>query len=236
MHKSRKKAFTLIELLVVIAIIAILAAILFPVFAKARSRARTTQCMNNVKQISTAFLSYFQDYDERFPPFAGVTTWGDKQGWSERLYPYVKNMQVYRCPENNKSTFCYAMNAVSSSNTLGTISRVRNPARFIHLTECCGSGNVNDSYISGDSDLTTEWGANQQDGWVYGDRNGQFHDSPQPRPMPIAKFRELPGRHWGRLYFPGWHNEGNNIMFLDGHTTYILGWNSDKMTFNDYKN
>jgi len=64
---SRQRGFTLIELLVVIAIIAILAAILFPVFAQAREKARQTQCVNNMKQIALGVLQYVQDYDERFP-------------------------------------------------------------------------------------------------------------------------------------------------------------------------
>jgi prepilin-type processing-associated H-X9-DG protein len=52
----------------------------------------------------------------------------------------------------------------------------------------------------------------------------------------VLHFREVPGRHWGRLYFPGWHNKGNNLMFLDGHVAYFTGWVPEKMTFNDYKN
>ncbi|NMC81822.1 MAG: prepilin-type N-terminal cleavage/methylation domain-containing protein, partial [Armatimonadetes bacterium] len=66
---SNRKGFTLIELLVVIAIIAILAAILFPVFAKARDRAKATTCLNNMKQLSLAFLNYFEDHEQMFPPY-----------------------------------------------------------------------------------------------------------------------------------------------------------------------
>src|SRR5689334_11522576 len=73
---GERRAFTLIELLVVIAIIAILAAILFPVFAKAREKARQASCMSNEKQIGLAFLGYTQDYDEKFPPLEGCTGTG----------------------------------------------------------------------------------------------------------------------------------------------------------------
>jgi prepilin-type N-terminal cleavage/methylation domain-containing protein/prepilin-type processing-associated H-X9-DG protein len=242
MKRTSKSGFTLIELLVVIAIIAILAAILFPVFAKARTRARQTACMNNVKQLSLAFLTYFQDNDERFPPYAGVQAWGDHMGWSERIFPHVRSMEVFICPENDMSTFCYAMNALSSVNYLGQTSRVRNPARFIHLLECCGSGNRRvKGAITGDSDLTTEWSANlpadnQPDGLVYGTKTGGLSFTKIANPLPIWKYRDVPGRHWGRLYFPGWHNGGNNVMFLDGHVRYFVDWDGAAMTFNDYKN
>jgi len=96
-----RKGFTLIELLVVIAIIAILAAILFPVFAKAREKARQASCLSNVKQISLAFMQYIQDYDERFPGYAfGSYTADPWIIWPDQMQPYVKNWQVYRCPSS----------------------------------------------------------------------------------------------------------------------------------------
>jgi prepilin-type N-terminal cleavage/methylation domain-containing protein/prepilin-type processing-associated H-X9-DG protein len=106
----RSKGFTLIELLVVIAIIAILAAILFPVFAKAREKARQTSCLSNLKQIGIATLAYCQDYDERMPFIYWNTTndarvidgWPGNTGryitWAELIYPYVKNGQMFQCP------------------------------------------------------------------------------------------------------------------------------------------
>jgi prepilin-type N-terminal cleavage/methylation domain-containing protein len=100
---TRARAFTLIELLVVIAIIAILAAILFPVFAQAREQARKTTCVNNVKQLLTGTLMYAQDYDERFPGWDGGASWGLPQGtgwWMNQIQPYVKNYGVYTCPSD----------------------------------------------------------------------------------------------------------------------------------------
>ena len=93
---AARKAFTLIELLVVIAIIAILAAILFPVFAQARERARMTSCLSNVKQIGLGILQYAQDYDERIP-VVGLN--GQARGpWMYQIYPYVKSTQIFNCP------------------------------------------------------------------------------------------------------------------------------------------
>ena len=100
----RNYAFTLIELLVVIAIIAILAAILFPVFAQAREKARQTTCTSNLKQLGLAFTQYIQDYDERLPANddggCGTGSAGDGFGWSGKIYPYVKSSGVYTCPDD----------------------------------------------------------------------------------------------------------------------------------------
>src|SRR5579862_3494570 len=93
-------AFSLIELLVVIAIIAILAAILFPVFAQAREKARQATCSSNQRNISTAILMYAQDYDEGLPLAAYGTSDGNYFAWIDLLDPYLKNKQVWLCPSS----------------------------------------------------------------------------------------------------------------------------------------
>jgi prepilin-type N-terminal cleavage/methylation domain-containing protein len=100
-----RKGFTLIELLVVIAIIAILAAILFPVFARAREQARKTTCLSNMKQIGLSLGMYLQDYDELFPP-GGLKVWEatkktDRNLLEIQLQPYAKNEQIFRCPSDS---------------------------------------------------------------------------------------------------------------------------------------
>lgn len=107
MHTRR--GFTLIELLVVIAIIAILAAILFPVFARAREKARQTSCLSNMKQITLAALQYAQDYDEKlsrsfnwWDPFAHTAPYYTY--WWDNLGPYIKNTQVFFCPSSNSTS------------------------------------------------------------------------------------------------------------------------------------
>jgi prepilin-type N-terminal cleavage/methylation domain-containing protein/prepilin-type processing-associated H-X9-DG protein len=100
------RGFTLIELLVVIAIIAILAAMIFPVFSRAREQARRTACCSNMRQLGLAFMMYAQDFDESLPPFSQGSGFrgslgyagGDGIRWADVVYPYVKNTQVFDCP------------------------------------------------------------------------------------------------------------------------------------------
>ena len=98
--KYARSGFTLIELLVVIAIIAILAAILFPVFARARENARRSSCSSNMKQIALGVKQYVQDYDERFPPEgAGAVA---NPGWAVSVQPYLKSEQIFQCPSETE--------------------------------------------------------------------------------------------------------------------------------------
>src|SRR5690606_33473906 len=96
--KNIQTGFTLIELLVVIAIIALLAAILFPVFARARENARRTSCHSNLKQMGTATMMYIQDYDERYP--FGYDDRSPGVYWPDLLQPYTKSRQLFYCPSS----------------------------------------------------------------------------------------------------------------------------------------
>jgi prepilin-type N-terminal cleavage/methylation domain-containing protein/prepilin-type processing-associated H-X9-DG protein len=100
MKRNQFRGFTLIELLVVIAIIAILAAILFPVFAQAREKARQTSCLSNEKQLALGIIQYVQDYDETFP--LGLDQNWDGT-WASFVQPYVKNYDVFRCPDETST-------------------------------------------------------------------------------------------------------------------------------------
>jgi prepilin-type N-terminal cleavage/methylation domain-containing protein/prepilin-type processing-associated H-X9-DG protein len=99
--KMQKRAFTLIELLVVIAIIAILAAILFPVFARARENARRASCQSNLKQIGLGMMMYTQDYDERYPMAEWTTSPAVDGAWPVLLQPYLKSVQIFHCPSDS---------------------------------------------------------------------------------------------------------------------------------------
>jgi prepilin-type N-terminal cleavage/methylation domain-containing protein/prepilin-type processing-associated H-X9-DG protein len=120
--RKAKSGFTLIELLVVIAIIAILAAILFPVFARARENARRSSCQSNLKQLGLGIMQYAQDYDERFPYFQAS---GGKFRQFANIQPYVKSLQVLQCPSestapdtnpNNTGYVDYSYNIYLSEN------------------------------------------------------------------------------------------------------------------------
>jgi prepilin-type N-terminal cleavage/methylation domain-containing protein/prepilin-type processing-associated H-X9-DG protein len=95
--RNRMRAFTLVELLIVISIITILAGMLFPVFARARDRARHAACVSNERQLGLALLQYTQDWDERFPSGGRVST---GQGWAGQAFPYIRSCAIYRCPQD----------------------------------------------------------------------------------------------------------------------------------------
>jgi prepilin-type N-terminal cleavage/methylation domain-containing protein/prepilin-type processing-associated H-X9-DG protein len=160
----RQRGFTLIELLVVIAIIAILAAILFPVFAKAREKARQASCASNVKQLALAFHMYTSDYDDvytgwlvRAKASAGCNQ-ADSCMWYHHIWqPYVKNWQLNICPSTNYNSGSGCQWWIPSIRPYGTsygfncrgvgcwcsnkqLSQLRQPAQMLMLMDCVGGG------------------------------------------------------------------------------------------------
>ncbi|WP_309720791.1 prepilin-type N-terminal cleavage/methylation domain-containing protein [Armatimonas sp.] len=124
--------FTLIELLVVIAIIAILAAILFPVFAQAREKARQTSCLSNLKQYALANLMYVQDYDEAFPmsAYMNMTSGPCVATFYWAVAPYVKNNQITQCPSEKDAMNVQLLTGAPCPNTPPVNSYVVNPALY----------------------------------------------------------------------------------------------------------
>jgi prepilin-type N-terminal cleavage/methylation domain-containing protein/prepilin-type processing-associated H-X9-DG protein len=225
-----RRGFTLIELLVVIAIIAILAAILFPVFARAREKARMASCMSNVKELALGVLMYAQDYDERTPGAYGNSSRSNSNNpgmnippgpvsgrggtntywyWVDMIYPYVKNLQIYHCPSGTASRCDYNANtyAMAGSHTAsGTkLAQIGQPANELllfdsHDIRACGR-------YAGVLDSNGSWK------WCYG--------------YPCMDEFKFPGDN---TYAHNWerHNGGCNYAFADGH----VKWLNSSETFN----
>lgn len=198
-----RRGFTLIELLVVIAIIAILAAILFPVFARAREKARQTSCLNNVKELALAFHMYVQDYDETTPAhyrtLATSITMPDGSGtwaynpWANQLYPYVMNVQVYHCPSSpelftftNWTSYNYAYNYYGGRLTNLRIAVIQRPAELLVLVD-----------------------------------GGSYIANPFVAPGANPALRTDPGGHYYIDAVKAWHNDGCNIAYADGHAKWL---------------
>ncbi len=148
-----RRGFTLIELLVVIAIIAILAAILFPVFAKAREKARQSTCLSNVKQITLSILQYAQDYDERFPfAYSTPPNSADRKGLIQIIHPYIQNSQVHDCPSADMTSnvnsylgnrsYGYHQSLMPAAAAGVKLGEVLRPAEIVLMGEVCHDCNA----------------------------------------------------------------------------------------------
>jgi prepilin-type N-terminal cleavage/methylation domain-containing protein/prepilin-type processing-associated H-X9-DG protein len=215
-HPARR-GFTLIELLVVIAIIAILAAILFPVFAQARDKARASACLSNVKQLGLAVQMYAQDYDDTLPIHLGDVNnfLADKAvaNWAKCLSPYVKNTQIYSCPssvlppgstpKNSPPPYnSYQGNAVLLSIKGTALARIPNPADIVFCQE---------NYFN----WTTIWNRPAQvklnppgfQYWHLVDCRVAYIGPPVISP---GCWEQYNSRHF----------QGGNIVFADGHAKF----------------
>jgi len=194
-HLGGKRGFTLIELLVVIAIIAILAAILFPVFARARENARRASCSSNLKQIGLGLLQYSQDYDEKF-----MTDWDGVHSYKQSIQPYLKSAQIWACPSNPANS--QVSFAADPAQNLPAIVRsyAANP-RLISPGWAGSSPTL--SFIKEPSqkiivaDSTYEWAVMYTD-WL------------------------APGRHDMRDNSFAGHLGTMNLLFVDGHVKSML--------------
>ena len=234
-NRSIRRGFTLIELLVVIAIIAILAAILFPVFAKAREKARQITCASNEKQLGLGLLQYNQDYDEKFPG-GTVGAYGSVSGWASKIYPYVKSTGIYKCPDDpgspqvvagNTASFVpvsYSMNSNLDPKGFynSALSTLAAPASTVALVEVQGMY-ADVANATDDPDSTGTYGSQEVDGGDNGDggiynlnvHNAYYVTGPGP-----AAGMGAPAR--SNTYFHGpRHTNGSNFLLTDGHVKYL---------------
>jgi prepilin-type processing-associated H-X9-DG protein/prepilin-type N-terminal cleavage/methylation domain-containing protein len=224
--KRQWGGFTLIELLVVIAIIAILAAILFPVFARARETARATTCKSNLKQFGNAFSMYVADYDQRLP----MSGWWDlpdsrsaTNDWHIAMFPYIKNAGVYTCPSsadihdgnkdwNRTATDYLYNNQLGAGRTPINDASVRAPADCIALIEGHNDWNGNAAtcitpFSNGNLSTNDRW---CQEYSIWGNRADI-----------------VTGAMWAnttKLWGLPRHNGAANVLFVDGHVkSYNIG-------------
>lgn len=211
-------AFTLIELLVVIAIISILAAILFPVFAQAREKARQSACLSNTRQIGMALMQYAQDYDETVVLNDNGPDWGVKpDSWVDLLVPYVKGEGIFVCPSSqdeeqdrvffigDRPRFTYAINNVywwEAANAIFEKSTVRALAQ---IEDSAGTVFCGDSARDRTVGSSAHWGFQ-----VTGDT---FF--PNTNPPSLGTSDRTQGLFVAR------HNGGLNFTYFDGHTKWM---------------
>ncbi len=217
---SSRRAFTLIELLVVISIIALLAAILFPVFGRVRERARQSACASNLKQVGLAVLQYAQDYDSYHPcgtyAYFDMYT-GHGAGWATQLFPYTKSYKVFKCPDDSKNdNVVEAISYTGNANVFGVdLSEVKMaaPSRTVMATEM-----KNFSYW-----LTDTWHYDQCPTWNglnYAFRaDGLNNVWGGPGTVPVTGWRA--GYNDGQEL--GVHSDGSNVLFVDGHVKWMRG-------------
>jgi len=240
MKTNSRIGFTLIELLVVIAIIAILAAILFPVFAKVREKARQTSCLSNMKQLGLAVAQYNEDYDEKNPN--GVYwSYPGGQGWAGEVYPYVKSANVFLCPDD--STGSHSSYAYNSNNTLLTIvgnagtsvdsypiSKYDSPTKTVLLFEVDGNHYPLPDAWSFTTDVFIAGGGGGYSPAGYGAGNGGWMapvygaGAGVSLKMATGYFRNTITGDYATFLAPtGRHTEGSNFLMADTHAKWLRG-------------
>lgn len=228
--KTRQGAFTLVELLVVIAIIGLLAAILFPVFQRARDNAKRGTCQSNLKQLGLAMQMYTQDYDEKF-----ALGWTDRNEngavnhhnltqyatcsandncdrmWSELMYPYTKSIQILQCP----SEPCRANN-INDTVASFTPGNCRGYVDYWYNSRLAGSGTLAKTVSAVRYPALTLMFGDGQNSDAYNIGTCVDHDS-NFTPSSIDISSNGADRHFG----------GGNYAFTDGHVKWLNGVDSD---------
>jgi len=211
----KHSAFTLIELLVVIAIIAILAAILFPVFAKAREKAREITCTSNEKQIGLGILQYVQDYDETWP--AGWDGYGT--GWATQIFPYVKSSRVYTCLDDygdTRNVESYGINGNLSQYGQSplTLAATVVPAKIVLVTE---TWECSPYFVPADAPPQNDWsspsinGLNWFNSWPW---NINSHSCTNMATGAMGGNPAYSGQ-------PARHTNATNFLLADGHVKFL---------------
>ena len=205
--------FTLIELLVVIAIIAILAAILFPVFARARENARKSTCQSNLKQIGVGFAMYTQDYDGRY-----LNYYTDGDLWVNKLQPYVKNSKVFVCPSTSGGWAAVNTTACASTSHPPE-SGFRNAGGVVSYGMVTGQTNYG-AFPGGPAAGNVGVGCNYAEAQVaFPSDTLMACDAPCPRFRGMDHANAFNNKTGGVVYYP--HMDGADFLFVDGHVKWL---------------
>ncbi|MCW3058623.1 MAG: prepilin-type N-terminal cleavage/methylation domain [Capsulimonas sp.] len=236
---SKTSGFTLIELLVVIAIIAILAAILFPVFAKAREKARQISCASNERQLGLGIMQYVQDNDETFP--AG-NQGHSGAGWATNIFPYTKSAGLYHCPDdaNSRGVESYGINQNLTGGGTGfrqasmSLGGLNAPASTILLAETTQYANT----VTVPGSVVDEWDSVAINGLSWNGNNpGTPGAAVQNIESPLntnLAYGFAGGQTGGGQL--GRHTDAANWLLADGHVKYIrpvrvsIGYNALQST------
>jgi prepilin-type N-terminal cleavage/methylation domain-containing protein/prepilin-type processing-associated H-X9-DG protein len=241
---QKRKGFTLIELLVVIAIIAILAAILFPVFAQAREKARTASCGSNMKQIMTAVKMYTQDYDEQSPYYVWFNR-GDGVFlvWQEFVNPYIKNAGIWICPSAPKNVSDFTTGCTGAPSWVVSSYCWPGWIGYEWYNWFSGQGNIPPNNIMLAGYPAPAYGCSSGRAWCRA-VGTEFTENPAEAAFLVEgymiAYRPDPGTPQANTTFgsactTGFglppdkkfyrHNEGQNVGFCDGHMKWIQGLN-----------
>jgi prepilin-type N-terminal cleavage/methylation domain-containing protein/prepilin-type processing-associated H-X9-DG protein len=197
-QKYARRGFTLIELLVVIAIIAILASILFPVFARARENARRSSCSSNLKQIGLGIMQYTQDFDEKFPLYhrADFVEWGDA------IYPYLKSYQIFKCLSSgdaaSESDYAYNLKLgyfEASPPAIVSLAKLTQPSLTVMVMDMLPGYRRN---------------------WTEGGPGGSICNDATSCPPGLAQLAGAANRHL----------DGGNWVFTDGHVKWYRAFSA----------
>ena len=230
-NKHTSDAFTLIELLVVIAVISILAALLFPVFAKVREKARLTICLSNMKQLGMAMLQYARDNNESLIPGC----YEGPQAWGGRVYPYIKRQDVYACPDDstasigNAHAVSFGMNqdlvTGSTSSPAITLAALSAPSRTVMLFEVSATSVDVTNALESTVDLHL---GGPPSGFISacGDGYKQIHSrwgGPDAASAPPDALLATGTPLGGRVGYGGVarHTEGADWLATDGHVKWL---------------